>query len=211
MKKAVLLFAVGILSAASLSAAPIINDFATLADLNPFSGDVTLDNNGGAGPLTVTVTGDGDFGQGIFTDNQWYSLNLADEQYVFGFTGAASVGATSAQINSINFVVGGVGVATVNPVPDINGNWSVNVRDVVSTQLYAGGPVAADKSYYREFLLGKVGGGSPDGIEFEFDSFSGSAVPEPSAILLTALGLTVVWFQRRKRNSGQRGEPEMAC
>lgn len=186
----------------TLSAAPIINDFSSIANLTPYANSVSFENNSGSGPLEVTVEGSGIFGgKGIFTWSQWLSLDKIDEQYFFSLAGADSIGTTPATIVDVAFVVGGVGTISTGPITLTGGSWSFDVYQAVSQQYYAGGPLAPGLFYQVEFYIGPISGNDGTGIVYELDSFSATAVPEPTTALLMGIGLTFMCLKGRKRNT----------
>lgn len=204
------LFLSGALAVGSLlsaSAAPIVNTFENISNLEAYAGSVSFDNNGGAGPLSITTqeTSPGTWGvfggKGIFTWRQWLSLDLTDEQYIFSLTGAESIGTQAATILDLAFVVGGIGSITTGPITLVDGNFSFNVYEAVSQQYFSGGPVPLGRAFQVEFYIGPVSGTSGQGIVYNLDSIA--AVPEPSTVVLMGLGAaSLLYFRRYRRSQG---------
>lgn len=204
----VLLASCGAISFSTLSAAPIVNDFASTANLTPYGGSVSFDNNGGSGPLTITVeeTSPGTWGvfggKGIFTWSQWLTLDLEQEQFYFTLSGAQSVGTQSATIVDVAFVIGGVGTITTGPISLTDGGWSFNVYEAASQQFYGGGAVPLGLNFQTQLYIGPVSGSSGEGIAYQLESVA--AVPEPGTVLLLGVGagLLMVRGLRRKTRLG---------
>jgi len=196
----------GVFSIASLSAAPIINNFSSTADLAIYGSSVSFDNNSGAGPLDATVEGGGVFGgQGIFFWTQSLSLDKVNEQYIFSLNGAESIGSTAGFISDIDFSITGpsthyfsTGAVSLSP----GGNWSLDVYEEVSQRFFSGGPVTPGLTYTVGFYIRPVTGTDGNGVVYQMDSVTATAaIPEPSTIILIGIGLAAICCKSRKKKS----------
>lgn len=198
---------VAVASLNTMVAAPIINQFSSTANLTVYGNSVSFDNNGGSGPLAITVleTSPGIWGQfggkGIFTWSQWLSLDLDQGQFLFSLSGAESIGTQDARI-SLAFNIGGVGTVSSGPITLTDGKASFNVYEAASQQFYGGGAVALGRSYQAQIYIEPMTGINGQGIVYSLGSIA--AVPEPGAVLLLGMGGMITLFSNRRRRASRK-------
>lgn len=194
----------------SIQAAPFIDTFETTNQLVVVMNSSTLSNNGGTGPLTVLSNESspgvyGAYGKAIIN---WYnvggsplSLDTADEQYVFAFTGGTPIGGTS--VVNVAFYISVPSnpsfVLETGIISPVDGAWSYNVYEAATAGF--GAPLPSGASYSVQLYFAPATEPIGADMGYSFESFQATAVPEPKVAILFAVACGFLLLRKVNQRS----------